>query len=428
MRSRILPRLWLSCALALGGCTAPAPTPVLALPAELDPNVFHGSNAWTHVEALAAIGPREAATEGSAKARAYITGELQALGLEVVEQTVSAKRANGDALTLRNVGAAVPGESTDLILVLAPYDTRGFDSFENLGVNDGASGVAVNLELARLIAASPLPYTTWFVFLEGEQQGRGAEESAHVGTRGLVGLLEQRKSVEQVRLALMVNRVCDPDLHIARDLGSHRVYREAFFSAAKRLGLTAAFDARAGFESPAEGQNALAFAGLSRVVVLADTSFGGTEPPGPYADTADDDLEHCAAESLETVGQVAHEGVHVITRRLRRIDRFSDSPIAETEAMRLEHLAETAPASEPGADAAPDGAAPDVQGAPDAQDAPDVQGAPDAQATPDVPGAPDAQAASDASADPAPPATGEDAPAPTEPAASEADAAKAQVP
>jgi hypothetical protein len=341
MRLRIQPWFLIGVALALGGCTASAPAPQRGPSTARDPNAFHGDAAWAHLEALAAIGPREMGTDGSARAREYITAHLQALGLEVIQQVVTAKRDGDEPVTLHNVAASVPGESTDLLLVIAPYDTRGFESFENLGINDGGSGVAVSLELARLVAGRPLPYTTWFVFLEGEQPARGGTEAAHAGSRALAALLEQRGTIEQVRLALIINRVCDPDLHIARDLGSHRVHREAFFQAAQRLGFEEAFDARGGFEAPREGQSALTTTGLTRVVVLADTSFGGDEPPGPYADTADDDLAHCAAESLDVVGQVAIEGLRAIAQRLRRIDRFAESPIRATEVMRLEHLAET---------------------------------------------------------------------------------------
>ncbi|MBW2267655.1 MAG: M28 family peptidase [Deltaproteobacteria bacterium] len=377
MRLRIHPWLLFGLALALAGCSAPLPLPPPDPSTLEDPNAFQGNAAWGHLEALAAIGPREMATPGSAQAREYISGQLQALGLEVVEQSVPARHSSGDPLTLHNVAASVPGESTDLLLIVAPYDTRSFDGFENLGINDGGSGVAVNLELARLIAAKPLPYTTWFVFLEGEQEAPGDTEAGHAGIQGLVGLLRERAALEQVRLVLLVNRVCDPDLHIARDLGSHRVYREEFFRAAKRLGLEAAFDPHAGFEAPDEGQDQLIFVGLNRVVVLADTSFGGDEPPGPFADTANDDLDHCAAGSLDTVGQVMLEGLSSISRRLRRIDRFVESPIGTTEALRLEHIQESEAESQADPseiEAAPDAEAPPEGGGSDA--APESQEAP----------------------------------------------------
>ena len=391
MRLRIQPWLLISFSIALGGCTAPAPPPPERAATAVDPNAFQGNAAWGHLEALAAIGPREMATEGSARAREYIVGQLEGFGLEVVEQAVTAKREGEESVTLFNVVASVPGDSMDLLLIIAPYDTRGFDSFENLGINDGGSGVAVNLELARLIAQQPLPYTTWFVFLEGEQEARGGIASTHAGSRALAGVLKQRGVIEQVRLALLVNRVCDPDLHVARDLGSHRAYREQFFQTAQRLGFEQAFDPYAGFEAPDEGQAALSFAGLNRVVVLVDTSFGGDEPPGPYADTADDDLDHCAAGSLDTVGQVVFDSLVTISKRLQRIDRFAKSPIAATEALRLEQLLETegeSPQDQPDAEATPEPRLePEAEVEPEAEAAPEAEIAPEAEASPEADGA-----------------------------------------
>ncbi len=403
MRLRIQPWLLVSVSIALGGCTAPAPPPPERDATAVDPNAFQGNAAWGHLAALAAIGPREMGTEGSARAREYIVGQLESFGLEVVEQLVTAERAGDESITLHNVAASVPGDSMDLLLILAPYDTRGFDSFENLGINDGGSGVAVILELARMIADQPLPYTTWFVFLEGEQEARGSSASTHAGSRALAELLRQRGVIEQVRLALLVNRVCDPDLHIARDLGSQRAYREEFFQTARRLGFEDEFDPYAGFEAPDEGQLPLSSAGLSRVVVLVDTSFGGDEPPGPYADTADDDLDHCAAGSLDKVGQVAFDGLVTISRRLQRIDRFAESPIAATEALRLEQLLETegeSPQDQPDAEGTPE---PELEPEPEsvpasesvpapeleleAEAAPEAEIAPEAEASPEADGA-----------------------------------------
>lgn len=299
---------------------------------------FQASRAWSHLEALAA-GPRGAGTEGGERARKYIVEQLAALGLEVREQAMRVEREGQEPLRITNVAASVAGASSDLVLVLAPYDSRRYESFEHLGVNDGASGAAVLLELARVIAAEPLPYTTWFVFLDGE-----APQSLMEGAPGLLGsrafalVLSERSAVEQVRLAVVLNRVCDSDLKIARDLGSHRIYREEFWQAAARLGQADAFPRDGVFESPEASHSPLVDAGLRRVVALVDTSHGGDSPPGVYSSTEDDDLEHCSAESLDVVGRVTLAGLSTIGARLARIDRYADSPVAGAEALRLEHL------------------------------------------------------------------------------------------
>jgi hypothetical protein len=337
---------------ALAACQ-PAPPP----PRVTEPTLgFDPDRAFAHLEALTAIGPRVMGSEGAGEARAYIRNELTKLALEVREQRfVVVRRANpgwapGEAeptagalppLELRNLGAAIPGASDDLILLIAPYDTQAFASFRFVGANDGASGAAVLLELARVLAARPLGYTTWVIFLEGEAPfGPPGEPPAptYFGSRALTQLVRDRDGFDDVRVAVFVNRVCDPDLRIARDLRSERVYREEFWAAARRLRLDAAFPDGAEYETPAASHEALADGGLRRVVALVDPSFGGGDPPGALAGTEDDDLEHCSAASLGIVGEVMLEGLASISSRLAKIDRFAASPRGSREAMRLEHL------------------------------------------------------------------------------------------
>ncbi len=148
--------VWLACQSDL----APGP-PLLEAPGDGRVDAFSADRAWKHLEALAAIGPRASGTEGAAKARVYIRDELTSLGLEVVSRSTTVSFDSGDApdFELVNLEATIPGDSPDLIVLAAPYDSAYHESFEYLGVNDGASGAALLLELARVLDANPLPYT-----------------------------------------------------------------------------------------------------------------------------------------------------------------------------------------------------------------------------------------------------------------------------
>ena len=321
--------------LALALACQSSPPPAVRVPslAAKRAEAFEAQRAWEDLGALAEIGPRVMGTEGVRRAGDYIQGELTKLDLEVIEQEITVNRGGQDEelLALRNIAAKIPGRSGDIFLLVAPYDTRRFESFRFLGVNDGGSGAALLLEIARVLAADPLPYTTWLVFLDGEAPMAPGSvpvaSSSYFGSRALAKQLHEEGVLAGIRLALVLNRVCDADLRVARDLLSHRIYREEFWRAAARLGRTDAFPPGASFESPVASHQALAGVGLRRVVALVDTSFGGDEPPGLYAGTEDDDLEHCSADSLEAVGKVALEALDKISQRLAKIDRFAESPL-----------------------------------------------------------------------------------------------------
>jgi hypothetical protein len=327
MNARPLALLTLAVFLACG----PAPLPPAPVP-DLPPRraAFSAERAHAHLAALTGIGPRVAGTEGAEKARAYIVEQLSRLGVEVTEQVLQVGiRSTGEELRLVNVGGRIPGTSEDAIVLAAPYDSRRFEEMRFVGANDGASGAALLLELARAIAAHPLPYTTWVVFLDGEAPRDGAADSdrmhRNLGSQGLATALLEDGTFDRIRLLVYLNRVADPDLRIARDIHSNRIYRAEFWTAAARLGHADAFPEAAGFESTLAGHEVFVERGLRRALAIVDTSFGGDEPPGVYANTEDDDLEHVSAESLRVVANVTLEALEAISQRFAKIDRFADT-------------------------------------------------------------------------------------------------------
>jgi hypothetical protein len=353
MRARLLALA--ASAAALFACqTSPAPAPREVPGAGIHARGFDSRLAWRHVEALARIGPRATGEPGNAEARGYLRKELERLGLEVREQRVEVRVGEGEPFEIVNLAGRIPGVSEDAIVIAAGYDTRPVEGFPYLGVNEAAAGPAVLLEMARVLREEPLPYTTWIVFLDGEAPRAPGEPRSHFGSVALARRLAEQGVLSQIRLALVIEEVCDPDLRIARDLSSQRIYREEFFAAAARLGHAAAFPAHSEFESPDASHKAFVAAGLSRTVALVDTSFGGGEPPGVYAGSADDDLAHCSAASLGAVGGVALEGLETLSARLAKIDRFAASPVAEAQRLDWDTLGGESPEHDRSPEAAPE--------------------------------------------------------------------------
>jgi hypothetical protein len=303
-------------------CGAPPPPPPPPPPPE-----FSATAAWDHLRALAEIGPRVPGTPGAAAARAYLRAELEALGLEVTEEVATlADRGDGEPIEVANVMASIPaaGESPDLFLLAAGYDTTRFESFPFVGANSGASGAALLLDLARFFAENRLPYGLRIVFLGAEApQAEIPPHQALWGSRLLVEGLRERGELERVRVAVWFDQVADADLTIARDLRSQRRYRDVFFEAARELGQEAAFPTSAPFESVITGHLAFWSANFRRVVAISDPRYGGSEPPGGYWHTEQDTLEHCSAQSLDAVGRVSRRALTEIATLLARVDRFA---------------------------------------------------------------------------------------------------------
>jgi hypothetical protein len=326
--------IWISIPLlALAACQAGCQSAPANPSDSLPPSAadFSGDAAFEHLRSLSALGPRVAGTPGAEQARAYLRGELEKIGLGVEERRVQGPPGpDGLPQELVNLVAVIPGASEQLFVLTAPYDTRGFDSFPFVGANDGASAPALLLELARVIQARPLAYTTWIAFLDREAPPAGDPDPAANPVLGGSTVLAEELVVKgdraSVRLVVSFQQVGDADLRIARDLRSHRLFREEFWMAAARLGHSDVFRSDDRFESPLGSHLPFIMMGFRGAVLITDPSYGGDEPPGIYANSEDDTEARCSPQSLATVGAVTLEALDRIGERLAKIDRYAKKP------------------------------------------------------------------------------------------------------
>jgi hypothetical protein len=239
----------------------------------------------------------------AAAQQAFVAEQLKPTGLSV--QTVTTPAAAEGKPTLQHVVAEERGASPDLFLLVAPLAPGGGE--------DAYSGSALLLELARVLSTRSLPYSTRLVWIGGAPaDGGAAAYAADLASRG---------EITRVRLLVAFERVCDGDLRIARDLGSHRVHREEFFDAAARTGHENVFRRDASFESVDGVHLPFRSAGVRGVVAVA---------PSVRPESASTPRS-CNARSLAAVGDVSLDAIDAIGRRLAKIDRFSRAPIAGLE-------------------------------------------------------------------------------------------------
>lgn len=348
-------------ALAAGLLLAMAPSCVapwepIEDPAPASPRTrFSAERAFAHLEALAALGPRDPASPGHAQAQEYLRSQLSALGLEAMEQKLSVDRQPGaPPIELVNLAVTLEGEHDDVILLATRYDTRRSDAFRFVGANAGASGPALLLEMLRVLREDPLPYDVWAVFLDGESPLDGSNdlEKGFVGSRAFAIQLHEKQQLAALRLAVVFDQVGDSELRIERDLRSHSRLRDAFFRKARELGYEEAFPAGSPFHAVAASHLAFFNVGFRRVVAISDDRYGGSDPPGVFAGTEDDTPAHCSPQSLATVGEVSLATLRDLAEQMRKVDRFAPRPAAGDAASGAEAEVPSAGASE-GADEAP---------------------------------------------------------------------------
>ncbi|MCX7643014.1 MAG: M28 family peptidase, partial [Armatimonadetes bacterium] len=139
---------------------------------EITPAVsaFNGERAFDFLVKQVEFGPRVPGTEESVKTQNFIAQKLQEAGAKVLRQKFSVTY-RGKTYQMANVIGIVKGKSERKVLLCAHYDTRPVadqdPNPENRnkpipGANDGASGVAVLLEIAQVLKTHQPPRTVVF--------------------------------------------------------------------------------------------------------------------------------------------------------------------------------------------------------------------------------------------------------------------------
>ena len=145
-----------------------------------------------HVRALAdKIGVRVRATRGELRAASYVREHLEKLGYRTLIQ-----RFDVDGRTSRNVVAWWPGALRHPVVLGGHMDTFR----ESPGANDNASGIAVMLEIARLVRYTEHARFLRFVAFGSEEYGTDGRH--HVGSQVYVNRLGDRG---RKRLAGMIS-------------------------------------------------------------------------------------------------------------------------------------------------------------------------------------------------------------------------------
>ena len=142
---------------------------------------FSADSAYAYCAAQCAFGPRLMNTEEHDKCGDWIEAKFRQFGMAVSRQETIVKGYDGTPLKCRNIIASFRPGNKDRILLCAHWDSRPWADNDPdsanwrkpvMGANDGASGVAVMLEIARLLQrADSIKVGVDFVCFDAEDWG-----------------------------------------------------------------------------------------------------------------------------------------------------------------------------------------------------------------------------------------------------------------
>lgn len=263
----------------------PAPTPT---PAALE---FDGAEAYQRVLEQCGFGPRP---PGSTNLR--LLGDFILDTLESDGWSTEVQEFVYDEVPLRNLVASKG--SGPLVILGAHYDTRPFADYDPpetqaqyiLGANDGGSGVAVLLELARVLDVDRIPYEVRLVFFDAEDSGRLDGWPFSVGAQQYAEALD-----EVPEYVIVVDMVGDHDQRLYWEGYSDQGLSQEIWQLAAELGYQDHFIPQIRWQI-VDDHLPFIERGWTAIDVI-DFEY-------PHWHTTQDTADKVSAESLERIGTV----------------------------------------------------------------------------------------------------------------------------
>ncbi|MCU0429055.1 MAG: M28 family peptidase [Cytophagaceae bacterium] len=149
---------------------------------------FNADSAYSYIQQQVNFGPRIPNTKSHKACGAFLAARFKAWGIPVIEQDFSVKAHDGVVLKGKNIIASLAPTAPRRIILAAHWDTRPWADEDPAnpkatldGANDGASGVGVILELARLFQTSSSKPTVGIdcILFDVEDYGKPAVEDSY---------------------------------------------------------------------------------------------------------------------------------------------------------------------------------------------------------------------------------------------------------
>jgi glutaminyl-peptide cyclotransferase len=271
---------------------------------------FDEDNAFSYLVAQCDFGPRNPGSDGYYACLNYLITELEQSADEIILQDFSYQEERyNKRYNLENIIARFNPDAEFQTIISAHWDTRPWADQEEarkdqsqpiIGANDGASGVAVLLELARIMGENPPPIGVNLVFFDGEDMGvPGENETYCQGSRYFAKNLPIPRPNEAINLDMVGDKQLV--LPIERySLEYHPTLVRYLWDRAKEMGLDA-FIGRVDYAIYDDHIPLNKIAGIPSIDII-DFKY-----PNSYANfwhTMNDVPENCSEESLGQVGDL----------------------------------------------------------------------------------------------------------------------------
>ncbi len=266
---------------------------------------FNEQNAFQHLEKQCEFGARVPGTEAHLKCRDYLIETLRKYADRVTQQPFKALIESGkSSVTCYNIIANFHPDKTRRVLLCAHWDTRPWadrdpDPINHKkpvpGANDGASGVAVLLEIARIIDITPPKFGVDIVFFDAEDFGvYGQNDTWALGSKQFAQNIVKSYHPE---FGILLDLIGDADQQLYIEQNSYQYARkivDRVWNIAEQMGIPE-FIPEVKFDVYDDHLNLLEI-GIPAIDII-DFEY-------QYWHTVEDTPDKCSPQSLGNVGRV----------------------------------------------------------------------------------------------------------------------------
>ena len=269
---------------------------------------FSGEAAFNYLEKQCSFGPRNPGSGGHEQCKGYLIHTLSGFADSVFSQPFRQSiPGRPDTLEMTNIVGIFFGSAENSLLLGAHWDTRPTADHDInherrnepiLGANDGASGVAVLLETARILAQNPHDETIYIVFFDAEDLGiEGNPRSYALGAQ----FFAKNLPIPKPDNAIILDMVGDSELHLPIERNSYAqnpTLVKILWTLADELEL-GAFDKQLQYEIYDDHVPLWEEAQIPAIDII---DFNYPNRWSNFWHTHEDIPIHCSAESLNQVG------------------------------------------------------------------------------------------------------------------------------
>jgi glutaminyl-peptide cyclotransferase len=138
---------------------------------------FDAARAYGYLQKICRIGPRPSGSRGMTEQQTLLADHFGRLGAQVAYQSFdAADPLSGEPVRMSNLIVTWNPKATERVLIACHYDTRPFPDRDRrnprgvfVGANDGASGVALLMEMGNHMQDLPVSRGVDFILFDGEE-------------------------------------------------------------------------------------------------------------------------------------------------------------------------------------------------------------------------------------------------------------------